>query len=100
MSGDAPQTGMNLDPTTLLGGGRRIQMVTTAIAIFLGLLMGAVLMVFAHFMRTNEVDLGLPLVAYGALLDGSLRDPELASRLSDLVDRLVQEVGSPVEQSA
>jgi general nucleoside transport system permease protein len=75
VSGDVGgQTGMNLDPSALTGGGRREQVATTAIAIFLGLLLGGVLMVFARFMQTNEVDLGLPFLAYGALLDGSLRD--------------------------
>ena len=32
--------------------------------------------------------------------DGSLVDPELATRLADLVGDLVREVGAPVEQSA
>src|SRR5215217_3493012 len=32
--------------------------------------------------------------------DGALADPELAIRLADVVDDLLREVGSPVEQSA
>jgi chromate reductase, NAD(P)H dehydrogenase (quinone) len=46
----------------------------------------------------DELPVGLADDAFE--LDGSLRDPELASRLEQIVENLVREVGSPIEQSA
>jgi ABC-type uncharacterized transport system permease subunit len=70
------QQGMNVDPTTLIGGGtgHRRQLVTTALAIILGLLLGAVLIALADVMAGRELDLMLPVRAYAALLEGSLKD--------------------------
>ena len=50
----------------------------------------------------HVLDAELPVgMADGAFAeDGSLVDPELATRLADLVGDLVREVGAPVEQSA
>lgn len=51
----------------------------------------------AHVLE-DELPVGLADDAFE--LDGTLRDPELASRLQDIVGDLVREVGSPIEQSA
>lgn len=65
--------GMRLDPNTLLsGGGIGRQVAVTAIAVILGLLVGAVLIIFANVMNGGDFDLGLPLVAFDALFQGSL----------------------------
>ncbi len=68
-------TGMNVDPTTLLGagGGLGRQIVVTSIAVLLGLLVGAILIILSGLLATERtLDLGLPVTAYKALLDGSL----------------------------
>jgi simple sugar transport system permease protein len=67
-------TGLNLDPTTLLGGGSLgRQVLITTIAIALGLLVGAILIVLSGVIGPNATfDLTLPITAYGALLEGSL----------------------------
>lgn len=73
MEGGGSGGGMRLDPNTLLaGGGIGRQVAVTAIAVILGLLVGAVLIVFANVMNGGEIDLGLPLVAFDALFQGSL----------------------------
>jgi ABC-type uncharacterized transport system permease subunit len=73
---DAPSAssaGMNVDPTTLLGaGGRGQQILTTAIAIILGLVLGAILIIVSSLMQGHALNLGLPITAYRALLDGSI----------------------------
>ena len=46
----------------------------------------------------DELPVGLADDAFE--LDDALRDPELGSRLEDIVGNLVREVGSPIEQSA
>ena len=51
----------------------------------------------AHVLE-EELPVGLADDAFA--LDGSLRDPELAARLEQVVEGLVREVGSPIEQSA
>jgi simple sugar transport system permease protein len=72
-------TGMNVDPTTLLGGGGTIgrQLLVTAIAILLGLLVGAVLIVLSGVIGPAQTfDPTLPIKAYGALLEGALGGPK------------------------
>ena len=72
-------TGMNVDPTTLLGGGGSIgrQLLVTAIAILLGLLVGAVLIILSGVIGpAHTLDLTLPITAYGALLEGALGGPK------------------------
>ena len=51
----------------------------------------------AHVLE-SELPVGMADGAFQE--DGSLVDPELATRLADLVGDLVREVGAPVEQSA
>jgi ABC-type uncharacterized transport system permease subunit len=71
-------TGMNVDPTTLLGGGGTIgrQLLVTTIAIVLGVLVGAVLIILSGVIGPAKTfDLTLPITAYGALLEGALGGP-------------------------
>ncbi len=71
--------GMNVDPTTLLGGGGTLgrQLLVTAIAILLGLLIGAVLIVISGVIGPEQTfDLTLPFVAYGAMIEGALGGPK------------------------
>jgi general nucleoside transport system permease protein len=70
--GSTAQVGMSLDASTLVGGNRRSLLLTTALAIVLGLLSGAILIVFSDLMRGNSLNLMLPIEAYAALLNGSL----------------------------
>jgi chromate reductase, NAD(P)H dehydrogenase (quinone) len=51
----------------------------------------------AHVVE-EELPVGLADDAFE--LDGALRDPELAGRLGEVVESLLREVGSPIEQSA
>jgi chromate reductase len=51
----------------------------------------------AHVLE-DELPVGMADGAFAA--DGSLADPELATRLGDLLRDLAREVGTPVEQSA
>ena len=51
----------------------------------------------AHVIE-DELPVGLADDAFA--VDGTLRDPELASRLEQIVDGVVREVRSPIEQSA
>ena len=53
--------------------------------------------VSAHVLE-DELPVGLADDAFA--IDGSLLSPELASRLDEIVENLVREVGSPIEQSA
>lgn len=71
-------TGMNVDPTTLLGGGTLgRQVAVTVIAIALGLLVGAVLIIISGLIGPAQtLDLTLPLTAYGAVLEGALGGPK------------------------
>jgi general nucleoside transport system permease protein len=77
--------GMNVDPTTLLGGtstGRQI--VVTTIAILLGLVIGAILIIVSGLIGPAKTfDPSLPFTAYGAMLDGALGGPkQLANSLN------------------
>jgi ABC-type uncharacterized transport system permease subunit len=67
-------SGMNLDPTTLLGGGTLgRQLLVTAVAVLLGLLVGAVLIIISGLIGPAQtLDLTLPITAYGAVLEGAL----------------------------
>ena len=51
----------------------------------------------AHVLE-SELPVGMADAAFAE--DGSLADPDLASRLRDVLGDLVREVGAPVEQSA
>ena len=51
----------------------------------------------AHVLE-DELPVGLAEDAFA--IDGKLLSPELASRLDEIVENLVREVGSPIEQSA
>ncbi|MGK2852208.1 MAG: ABC transporter permease [Candidatus Limnocylindrales bacterium] len=71
-------SGMNVDPTTLLGGGTLgRQIAVSVIAIALGLLVGAVLIVISGLIGPAQaLDLTLPITAYGAVLEGALGGPK------------------------
>jgi len=71
-------SGLNVDPTTLLGGGSLgRQFAVTAIAIGLGLLVGAALIVLSGLIGPAQtLDLTLPIAAYGAVLEGALAGPK------------------------
>jgi simple sugar transport system permease protein len=72
-------TGLNVDPTALLGarGGVRRQLLVTGIAIFLGLAVGAILIVLSGAIKPDGVlDFTLPITAYGAMIDGALWNDE------------------------
>lgn len=70
-------TGLNVDPTTLLGGGTLgRQVLVTGIAILLGLLVGAFLIILSGVIGPAATfDPTLPITAYGALLEGSVSSP-------------------------
>ena len=71
--------GMNVDATTLLGGGGSIwrQLLITAIAIVLGLLVGAILIILSGVIGPAQTfDPTLPITAYGAVLEGALGGPK------------------------
>ena len=77
--------GMNVDPTTLLGGGTLgRQLLVTVIAIVLGLVIGAVLIVISGVIGPDKtLDLTLPFVAYGAMIEGALGGPrQIANTLN------------------
>jgi general nucleoside transport system permease protein len=67
-------SGMSVNPTALLGsgGGWRQQLVGTAMAVILGLLVGAVLILLSSAVSDQGLDPAKPISAYLALLDGSL----------------------------
>lgn len=71
-------SGMNVDPTTLLGGGTiGRQIAVSAIAIALGLLVGAILIIISGLIGPAQaLDLTLPITAYGAVLEGALGGPK------------------------
>lgn len=71
--------GMNVDPTTVLGGGGTIarQLLVTTIAILLGLVVGSVLIILSGVIGPAKTfDPTLPITAYGALLEGALGGPK------------------------
>ena len=69
---------MNVDPTSLrLGGSLARQFVVTAVAILLGLLAGAILIIISGLIGpSHTLDLTLPITAYGAMLEGALGSPK------------------------
>ncbi len=71
-------SGMNVDPTTVLGGGSLSrQVAVTGIAILLGFLVGAVLIIFSGALgEAQTIDLTLPFTAYAALIQGALGSPK------------------------
>ncbi|MEA2676028.1 MAG: ral nucleoside transport system permease protein [Chloroflexota bacterium] len=75
---DATPSGLTIDTTKVpgigTGGGRRGLLVTTILAIVLGLLLGAVLIVISEVMSGRGFDLAVPFKAYQALIEGSLKD--------------------------
>ncbi len=71
-------SGMTVDPTSL-GGGESLsrQILVTAIAVGLGLLVGAVLIILSGLIGpAGTLDLTLPITAYGAMLEGALGGPK------------------------
>jgi simple sugar transport system permease protein len=64
--------GMSVNATALGGGGWRQQLVGTIIAVLLGLLVGALLILLSSALSEEGFDLLLPITAYAALLEGSL----------------------------
>jgi ABC-type uncharacterized transport system permease subunit len=90
-TGNPGATGMNLDPTTLLGGttpGR--QVLITTIAIVLGLLVGAILIIVSGLIGPAATfDPTLPITAYGALLDGSLSNPKAIANVLNSATPLI-----------
>lgn len=83
--------GLNVDATVMLGGdtlGR--QVLITAIAIVLGLLVGAVLIVISGVIGPSATfDLTLPVTAYGALLEGSLGNPKAIANVLNSATPLI-----------
>jgi simple sugar transport system permease protein len=84
-------TGLNVDPTTLLGGGTvGRQVLVTAIAIVLGLLVGAILIIISGLIGPAATfDPTLPITAYGALLEGSLSNPKAIANVLNSATPLV-----------
>ena len=65
--------GMSLNPTTLTtGGSLGRQLASTAVAIVLGLFVGAILIWLSSALSAEGFDFFLPFKAYLALLDGSI----------------------------
>ena len=66
--------GMSVNPAALLGGGGglRQRLVSTAVAVVLGLLVGAALILLSSALSKEGFDPWLPITAYAALLEGSL----------------------------
>ena len=77
-TGNPGATGLNVDPTIVLGGGTLgRQLLVTAIAIVLGFFVGAILIIVSGLIGPSAtLDLTLPITAYGALLEGSLSNPK------------------------
>ncbi len=68
--------GMSVDPTSLVGSGSGIgrQLASTVVAIVLGLLVGAVLILVSSALSEEGLRPTLPIEAYASLLSGSLGD--------------------------
>jgi ABC-type uncharacterized transport system permease subunit len=84
-SANPEATGLNVDATALMGGGTLgRQILVTAIAIILGLLVGAILIIVSGLIGPAATfDPALPITAYGALLEGSLSsDKAIANTLN------------------
>jgi simple sugar transport system permease protein len=77
VSANPGAAGMNVDPTMLMGGGSTgRQIVITSVAIVLGLLVGAILIIVSGLIGPDQTfDPTLPFTAYGALLEGALGGP-------------------------
>jgi simple sugar transport system permease protein len=90
-SGNPGATGLNVDPTTLLGGGTvGRQVLVTAIAIVLGLLVGAILIIISGVIGPAATfDPTLPITAYGALLEGSLSNPKAIANVLNSATPLI-----------
>lgn len=90
-TGNPGATGLNVDPTTLLGGGTvGRQVLVTAIAIVLGLLVGAVLIIISGLIGPAATfDPTLPITAYGALLEGSLSNPKAIANVLNSATPLI-----------
>jgi simple sugar transport system permease protein len=90
---DAPQAGLTIDATKLPGigsdGGRRGLFITTILAIVLGLLLGAVLIVISDMVAGHALDLTLPLRAYQALLEGSFKDARAIGNTLNIATPLI-----------
>jgi len=80
-----PKTGwadkaLALDASTttgMIGGSRKRQFLVTVIAILLGLLVGAVLIIISGLIGPSQtLDLTLPITAYAAVLEGALGSPK------------------------
>jgi len=83
--------GLNVDPTTLMGGGTLgRQMLVTAIAIILGLLVGAILIIISGLIGPAATfDPTLAFTAYGALLEGSLGNPKAIANVLNSATPLI-----------
>jgi ABC-type uncharacterized transport system permease subunit len=84
-------TGLNVDATTLMGGGTiGHQIVVTAISIILGLLVGAILIILSGVIGPAATfDPTLPITAYGALLEGSLGSPRTIANVLNSATPLI-----------
>ena len=85
-------TGMNVDPTTLLGGGGTIgrQLLVTTIAILLGLLVGAVVIILSGVIGPSKTfDPTLPITAYSAVLEGALGGPKAVANTLNAATPLI-----------
>ena len=84
-------SGMNVDPTTLLGGGTiGRQIAVSIIAIALGLLVGAILIVISGLIGPAQaLDLTLPITAYSAVLEGALGGPKAIANTMNAATPLI-----------
>lgn len=69
-----PTQGLSVDTTTITAPGRGLgrQVVGTVVAVILGLIVGALLILLSSAVSEQGFDPTLPITAYLALLDGSL----------------------------
>jgi simple sugar transport system permease protein len=69
-----PTQGLAVDPTTIVGSGRNLgrQVAGTVVAVILGLIVGALLILLSSAVSEEGFQPTLPITAYLALLDGSL----------------------------
>jgi len=83
--------GMSLNPTALLGTGAGLgqQLIGTAVAVLLGLLVGAALILLSSALSDDGFDPLLPLTAYWALLEGSLGSLRGIGNVSNVMTPLI-----------